>query len=690
MIGLHENHGGPPARPDEWLALVAKTFAEGGWLQDALKLEHRPQQERMAREVARSFSGDEVLLAEAGTGVGKSLAYLVPGLIHAQTARRPMLVSTHTISLQEQIHQKDLVLVRRLFSAVPELEKFTAFKAALLVGKGNYLCSTRLAQALAAKHELFPSHEQQELQRIAAWAAESKDGLRQELSPAPDPDVWEWVHADSAVCSRKHCDPEHCPYQRARARIRQAHLIVVNHSLLFSHIQAGGAAEKGAKRGILFPDDFLVLDEAHTVPEVATEHFGLRVTSYGVDRFLKSLYHPQRKRGLLQKLGSARERQLVEDCLDASSLFFGHIRDRVLTKQPIVRIQNEEICEPLPPEPFKILGQLLNDLGNRLDDGPARDELTEQRGRLGTYFTNIRQFLKLADEEHVHWVERSGKAGQIVALRSAPIDVAPHIREALFQKETSVILTSATLAMGGQIEPFQQRIGAEGLRVSIEDSPFDYERHVRVYVAADIPQPTAENPRLALEELVDYLRWCTLRVAGGSLVLFTSYTDLNRCAELLEPDLLAAGRALFVQGKLHSRTELTKRFKHAKNAVLFGTDSFWTGVDVPGNALSQVIITRLPFDVPSHPIAEARAEWVRERGGNPFAELTLPDALVKFRQGAGRLIRTKTDRGLITILDARVLTKTYGRLFIDCLPKREFERLTKATRDAVFRPFTEQ
>ncbi len=690
MIGLHENHGGPPARPTEWLDLVAKTFAEGGWLQDALSLEHRPQQERMAREVARSFSDDAVLLAEAGTGVGKSLAYLVPGLIRAQSARRPMLVSTHTISLQEQIQQKDLVLVRRLFSAVPELEKFAAFRSALLVGKGNYLCSTRLAQALAAKAELFPTHEQQELQRIAAWAAESKDGLRQELSPAPDPDVWEWVHADSSVCSRKHCDPEHCPYQRARARIRQAHLIIVNHSLLFSHIQAGLAGERGAERGILYPDDFLVLDEAHTVPEVATEHFGLRVTSYGVDRFLKSLYHPQRKRGLLQKLGGARERQLVEDCLDASSLFFGHIRDRVLTKQPVVRIQSEELCEPLPPEPFKILTQLLNDLGNRLDDGPARDEIIEQRGKLGSYFLNIRKFLKLADDDHVHWVERSGKAGQIVALRSAPIDVAPHIREALFQRKTGVVLTSATLAMGGQIEPFQQRIGAENERVSIEDSPFDYERHVRVYVAADIPQPTADNPRLALEELVDYLRWCTLRVTGGSLVLFTSYTDLNRCAEMLEPDLLAAGRPLFVQGKLLSRTELTKRFKHAKNAVLFGTDSFWTGVDVPGTALSQVIITRLPFDVPSHPIAEARAEWVRERGGNPFAEITLPDALVKFRQGAGRLIRTKTDRGLITILDARVLTKTYGRLFIDCLPKRDFERLTKDSREDVFRPFLDK
>jgi ATP-dependent DNA helicase DinG len=322
MIGIREDTGGRAAS-DEWLKLVVRAFAEGGWLEDKLQLEHRPQQERMAREVARAFADDSGLLFEAGTGVGKSLAYLVPGLLHAVEARRPMLVSTHTISLQEQIQHQDLALVRRLFRAVPELRRFADFRSTLLVGKANYLCTTRLAQALAAKHELFPTPEQAELQRIAAWAAEAKDGLRQELSPAPDPEVWDWVHADSSVCSRKHCPPETCFYQKARARIRSANLIIVNHSLLFTHIQAGGAAEKGAERGILFPDDFLVLDEAHTVPDVATEHFGLRVTSYGLDRFLKSLYHPQKKRGLLQKVGGARERQLVEDCLDAGALFFG-------------------------------------------------------------------------------------------------------------------------------------------------------------------------------------------------------------------------------------------------------------------------------------------------------------------------------------------------------------------------------
>ena len=218
-------------------------------------------------------------------------------------------------------------------------------------------------------------------------------------------------------------------------------------------------------------------------------------------------------------------------------------------------------------------------------------------------------------------------------------------------------------------------------------SPFDYERNLRVYVAADVPLPSPTDARLALDSLIDYLEFCTLRVRGGSLVLFTSYNDLRRCAESLEPVYNRHKRPFFFQGGDASRTELTRQMRSAGNAILFGTDSFWTGVDVPGDSLSQVVITRLPFDVPSHPVAEARAEWVRERGGNPFNELTLPDALVKFRQGIGRLIRTQTDRGLVTILDSRILAKAYGRLFLECLPKREFERITRENRETRFKPF---
>ena len=668
-------------------ALVAQAFAEGGWLQQALKLEHRPQQEQMARAVAGSMSDDEVLLFEAGTGVGKSLAYLVPGILHAIDQTRQMIVSTHTISLQEQIETKDLPLCRRLFESVDELRPYAKFKSALLVGKANYLCTTRLAHALQSRHELFASADHEELQRIAAWARQSRDRLRHELNQAPSPDVWEAVNADSSACSHKNCGGEQCFYQRARARLRHAQVIIVNHSLLFAHLSAGGAAEKGGTRGILFPDDFVVLDEGHTVPEIATDHFGLHLTSFGTDRLLKYLWNPAKKRGLLHRLGGAREKQLVEDALEAAEQFFGFFRDHLLDKQAIVRVQEEGFAEPWLDAPLTGLVKAVGTLADRFDEGRDRDELLEQRGRLNTYRTGLQQFLRLAAEDHVHWIERSGRKGQIVTLQTAPLDVAPYLREHLLQRKTSVLFTSATLAMGGQIEPFQQRVGAQDARTMVVASPFDYERNLRVYVAADVPLPSPTDARLALDSLIDYLEFCTLRVRGGSLVLFTSYHDLRRCAEALDPVYARERRPFFLQGGDASRTELARRMRAAGNAILFGTDSFWTGVDVPGDALSQVVITRLPFDVPTHPVAQARAEWIRERDGNPFNELTLPDALVKFRQGIGRLIRTQTDRGLVTVLDSRVLAKAYGRLFLECLPKRDYQRLTKENRETRFKPF---
>jgi ATP-dependent DNA helicase DinG len=688
MIGLNDHlEAPPPPPPSRAPELAAKIFAEGGWLQDGLSLEHRPEQEQMARAVAAAMTSDTSLLFEAGTGVGKSLAYLLPGLIHAVDQSRQLIVSTHTIALQEQLEAKDLPLCRRVFATAPALQKYATFKSAVLVGKSNYLCTTRLATALRDKHELFATPEHSELQRIAAWAGTSRDGLRHELTPPVSPDIWEMVNADSSACARKYCDCEKCFYQRARARLAQANVIVVNHSLLFAHLNAGGAAARGGTRGVLFPDDFLVLDEAHTVPDVATDHFGLRLSSYGVDRMLKYLYNPKTKRGLLQKHGGPTERQLVCDALEAAYQFFTFIAERLLDKQPLVRVRAEGVAEPWLDGPLLALAKAVRIAADRFDEGREREELLEQTQKLKAAQTSLRQFLTLADDQSVYWLERSGRRQTIVTLRSAPIDIAPHLRDELLRRDTSVIFTSATLAMGGRIEPFQKRIGAEDVRSVVVKSPFDFERHMRVFIASDIPLPTAREARLALDALIDYIEFCTLRVAGGSLVLFTSYHDMRQVAAALDPVFAKNRRPFLMQGAELSRTELARQMRAAGNAILFGTDSFWTGIDVPGDALSQVILTRLPFEVPTQPILEARAEWITARGGSPFSELTLPDALIKFRQGIGRLIRTHTDRGLITLLDSRILAKPYGREFLQCLPLPRFERLTKENRDTRFMPF---
>jgi ATP-dependent DNA helicase DinG len=690
MIGLRDDSGSAPPPVSHAPALAAKIFAEGGWLQDGLRLEHRPQQETMGRAVAAAMQDDEPLLFEAGTGVGKSLAYLVPGIIHAVDLSRQLIVSTHTISLQEQLESSDLPKCRRLFKSTPELARYADFKSAVLVGKGNYLCTTRLGHALADRATLLADADYDELQRIARWAETSETGIRHELKPPPRPEVWDVVNADSSSCSRKHCDCEKCFYQRARARIRSANIIIVNHALMFALINAGGAQAAGAPtdaRGVLFPDDFIVLDEAHTVPDVATENFGLSLSSYSVDRALKYLFNPRSKRGLFAKLGGAEAQQLVVDALDASRQFFDFIGSTLLAQRAIVRVREEGVAEATLDGPLGALHRVLGKLGDRLEDGRQRDEILEQKQRVKGLQVSISEWLTLADKGHVYWAERSGRKQTIVSLRSAPIDVAPALRRHLFGCGTSVTCTSATLAMGGQIEPFAQRMGADEARTVVVKSPFDFARNMRVYVASDVPLPSPHEAKLALNVLADYIGFCTARVRGGSLVLFTSYSDMRAVALTLEPVFAAASRPFLMQGADLSRTELANQMRGLGNAVLFGTDSFWTGVDVPGDALAQVIITRLPFDPPTHPITEARCDYIRDRGGNPFNELTLPDALIKFRQGVGRLIRTARDRGLVTILDSRLLAKSYGRLFVDSLPQPEFTILTRETREQKFHPF---
>jgi len=337
----------------------------------------------MANAVAEAFRDDEPLLFEAGTGIGKSLAYLVPGIIHATDCGRQLIVSTHTISLQEQVEKNDLPLCRRLFGLVPELGRYAGFTATVLVGKSNYLCTSRLSHALAERASLFDDAGYAELLRIAGWAAATATGLRHDLQPQPDPEVWDSVNADSSSCSRRSCDCSKCFYQRARARVRSAQVIVVNHALLFSLINAGGARAEGAADagGVLFPGDFVVLDEAHTVPEVAQESFGLSLSSLGVERSLRHLYNPKTRRGIMARRADAELRQRVADALESSSQFFAFLAGGLLAERTVVRVREEGVAEALPCEPLSALERCVAGAADRLEDGRERDELLEHMPR---------------------------------------------------------------------------------------------------------------------------------------------------------------------------------------------------------------------------------------------------------------------------------------------------------------------
>jgi ATP-dependent DNA helicase DinG len=688
MIGLIENSGGAPKARGYLCTLVESIFKAGGHLQNELGLDHRPEQAAMARAVAKALESDQPLLFEAGTGVGKSLAYLIPGILHSVDSERPFIISSHTISLQEQIREKDLKICERLFQSVPELQRYAKFKTALMLGKANYCCTTRLGNALkdaqsAKQGELFKSDERADLIRLAQWSAVSKNGVLQELSPAPLPEVWDAINADSSTCSRKNCDPSACFYQRARKQLLSANCVIVNHSLLFSLINAGMQPE-GDVRGILLADDFVVLDEAHRIPAIATDHFGTHVSSFAVDRALKRIYNARTNRGILKRHGQAWDQDAVTNAIDAAHEFFSYLGDTFLSKKMIQRIHEPDFCDNIVSGPLKEVVERLGALIQKSDDERAQDELRDHRRRLLGYRDAINGFISFADEDRVQWLERGGKKGQIITLRSAPLDVAPYLRKHVFQRGTAAVLTSATLSDGNHMDAFQEKVGAQAADTEIVYSPFNYASNCRIYIASDAPQPEPGQGRLDLDYLANMICWCARRVEGGTLVLFTSHFDLRQVRERTQSFFQKIRRPLFTQGHQMARTEITRQFAAAGNGVLFGTDSFWTGVDIPGPALSQVIIARLPFENPGHPVSEARSEYIRAQGGNPFAEMTVPEALVKFRQGIGRLIRRHEDRGNIVVLDSRILTKPYGARFLQALPIADYKRFDRENRDSVF------
>lgn len=682
MISLNEHE------PNESIPMLPRimdsVFKENGSLQRLMGMEFRPEQAQMALSVARHMSADNALLFEAGTGVGKSLAYLIPGIIHSMEEKRPFIVSTHTIALQEQIKNKDLDLVRILFNKHEALCRYADFKTCLLVGRNNYLCTTRLDELIRSRGDLLALDDEPDLERIVAWAAVTKTGMISELNPPPKREVWEWVNADSHLCNNKNCNHEHCFYRKARKELESANIIIVNHSLLFALLGAG-VSPSNDQRGILLPNDFVVLDEAHTIHATATSHFGLSISSYGFEKQLRMLYNPMRRKGLLRVLGAEQVTfELLEKTLESSKSFFLWLHQNFLSQRSIHRVREPIDYDASLGITLRRFIERLKIFADEQKEEKQRLNLKDHCSRLNEYAGNIAAFLSMAKEDHIHWLERSGRKEQIVTLKTAPIDVAPYLRRHLFERETSVTLTSATLTVDGNMEHFKTQSGSQNAASQAVASPFDYPQKMKIFVASDSPEPTRDKSRLNIEWLVSTIAFTANQVSGGTLALFTGYQDMYAVADIIEPLLRQQGRPFFCQGRNFSRTELTHRFKEAGNAVLFGTDSYWTGVDVPGKALSQVIITRLPFENPSHPIIEAKEEWLRSRNLNPFLHFHLPNAVIKFRQGCGRLIRNKTDEGFLTILDSRVLHKTYGKLFLSSLPHRNISVFQQSTRQSVF------
>ena len=742
---------------------VTTFFRDGGTLEKACKsargdaswpenesfvFEIRPQQMAMAKAVSQALLEPEHLAVEAGAGVGKTFAYLVPLILLAKKKKRQVAVSTHTINLQEQLVFKDIPFLKQHMGL--------DINVALCKGRGNYLCLRRLSLARRMSSDLFNKAQEREIEMIQIWADETQDGslsdfpaaARQEkhalsLSKAPAPDVWSQVCSEHDNCLGRKC-PHYgrCFVVKARSRASEADLLILNHHLFFSDL----ALRNSGNGGFLPELGILVLDEAHCLENTATEHLGIRLSQGMFEHWLRRLYVPDSGKGLLAVLKESEMAHVVSRLWDNVEHFFLEVKHWTDIEEqdsppavPAARAEKrdrQDIEDIGPKKPVrsgttlankwvvsrpmmfstvllerlaKVIYQLTR-IVESIENPDIKAEFLAITRRGVEIRDSLDVFLKQSLENHVYWVEREGARLRFV-LHSAPIEVGPILETMLFDTFDSIVMTSATLSADGTLDYFKTRIGARNSRELVVGSPFNYSRQMRVFIAGGMPDPnrgtatsarrkvgpsvhlpqggdvrgrgnsecgTRNSERRKQETVYSFtdaaaqgICYFVEKTRGRAFVLFTSVKMMKTVARQLRSFFSEQGLTLLVQGEGMPRHIMLEQFRTAteSGAVLFGVDSFWMGVDVRGDALSNVIIVRLPFSVPDEPVTKARMDCITARGGDPFREYSLPEALLKFRQGVGRLIRTATDEGIIAVLDSRIVTRWYGRFFLNAIPE---------------------
>ena len=684
---------------------IKNYFSKDGILAKEIKgFEYRQEQEEMAQYIQEAINEDKKIIVEAGTGTGKTLAYLIPAIKWAVVNKKKVIIATNTINLQEQLLLKDIPLAKSIIK--------DEFSYVLVKGRNNYVCKRLFNELALGKNidiETFSIEAREQIEYILKWGNKTKTGDKAELPFEVYPDVWELVQSTTELCLGKKCPyRKECFYMKTRMEKMEADILISNHHVFFADLNVRAETDFDSEYLILPRYDMVIFDEAHNIESVARSYFSVEVSKISFTRLLNRIYQRKNKR---KKEKSALIR--VEDTVDEKNLedseqyiyllntlkeeisilqnigdeYFDEIRKiyETNTEAPIKKsLNNFEMTKSRFLENLRekkdIFQSKLADFSNLMmsfnnvideekDKNPEVINFNNHLKMFKAYIDSFKFINSFEDDNYIYWLDINSKRTNVV-LTATPLNIAQKLSTVLFDNLDRLVFASATIVVNGSFDYFKKSLGLdeEDCIEAIIKSPFDYNEQMSVYIPSDIQD--SENINAFVSDASRFILNILLKTNGKAFILFTSYTMLNQIYYSISKKLIDKGFEVFLHGD-KPRSQLIKEFKEAENPILFGTTSFWEGVDVQGENLSNVIITKLPFLVPTDPVVSAISKKIEENGGNSFTDFQLPEAIIKFKQGVGRLIRKKTDSGNIFILDSRILKKRYGSLFINALPSQK-------------------
>lgn len=684
---------------------IENYFAKDGILAKEIKgFEYRQEQEEMAQYIQDAINEDRKIIVEAGTGTGKTLAYLIPSIKWAVTNKKKVIIATNTINLQEQLLLKDIPLAKSIIK--------DEFSYVLVKGRNNYVCKrlfNELALGKSIDIETFSMEAREQIEYILKWGNKTKTGDKAELSFEVYPDVWELVQSTTELCLGKKCPyRKECFYMKTRMEKMEADILISNHHVFFADLNVRAETDFDSEYLILPRYDMVIFDEAHNVESVARSYFSVEVSKISFTRLLNRIYQKKNKR---KKEKSALIR--VEDTVDEKNLedseqyiyllntlkeeisilqnigdeYFDEIRKiyETNTEAPIKKSLNnfemtksrflenlrekKDIFQSKLADFLNLMMSFNNVIDEEKDKNPEVINFNNHLKMFKAYIDSFKFINSFEDDNYIYWLDINSKRTNVI-LTATPLNIAQKLSTVLFDNLDRLVFASATIVVNGNFDYFKKSLGLdeEDCIEAIIKSPFDYDEQMSVYIPSDIQD--SENINAFVSDASKFILNILLKTNGKAFILFTSYTMLNQIYYSISKKLKDKGFEVFLHGD-KPRSQIIKEFKEAENPILFGTTSFWEGVDVQGENLSNVIITKLPFLVPTDPVVSAISKKIEEDGGNSFMDFQLPEAIIKFKQGVGRLIRKKTDSGNIFILDNRILKKRYGSLFINALPSQK-------------------